>query len=70
MTDKPELLYGTSDPNEMPLVMPAWARKVPSLAAKIDAGYELHRRGHEIAVERGIPAYCPIDHEAPERRPA
>lgn len=62
VTGKPELLYGTSDPTEMPLVMPAWARKVPVLAALIDAGYELHRRGHEIAAERGIPVDCPIDH--------
>lgn len=57
-----ELLYLTSDPNETPLVMPAWARSVPDLAAKIDAGYELHRRGHEIAAERGITVRCPIKH--------
>ena len=27
-----ELLYGTTDPHETPLVMPAWARQVPELA--------------------------------------
>ena len=62
VTNEPELLYGTSDPNEIPLLMPAWARKVPERAAKIDAGYELHRRGHEIAAEQDIPVGCPIDH--------
>lgn len=63
MTGEAELLYQTSDPSETPLVMPTWARKIPVLAALIDAGYELHRRGHEIAAERGIPVDCPIKHE-------
>lgn len=62
-----ELLYQTSDPCETPLVMPTWARKVPILAAKIDAGYELHRRGHEIAAERGITTCCPVSHAWPAR---
>lgn len=57
-----ELLYLTSDPNETPLVMPTWAREVTDLAAKIDAGYELHRRGHEIAAEHGITVRCLINH--------
>jgi hypothetical protein len=57
-----ELLYLTSDPNENPLVMPTWARDIPALAEKIDAGYELHRRGHEIAAEHGITVRCPISH--------
>lgn len=39
MTDRaPELLYLTTDPMEIPLVMPTWARSVPELAEKIDEG--------------------------------
>ena len=57
-----ELLYLTSDPNETPLVMPTWTHNVPDLAAKIDAGYELHQRGHAIAAENGITVRCPINH--------
>lgn len=58
-----ELLYLTSDPNETPLVMPTWAREIPDLAAKIDAGHELHRRGHELAAEHGVTVHCPINHD-------
>jgi hypothetical protein len=37
----PELLYQTTDPCEIPLVMPTWARTVPVLAALIDEGYRM-----------------------------
>lgn len=53
----PELLYSTTDPYEIPLVMPAWARSVPALAERIDDGYAL-RRG----------AGLPVDGSLPERR--
>lgn len=38
----PELLYLTTDPLEIPLVMPLWARQIPELALMIDEG--LRRR--------------------------
>lgn len=38
-----ELLYGTTDPRETPLIMPAWARQVPELAKQIDSGYAMRR---------------------------
>jgi hypothetical protein len=40
---KPELIYGTTDPYEHPLVLPAWARNVPLLADLLDDGYSLRR---------------------------
>lgn len=43
-----ELLYLTSDPHEVPLVLPPWARDVPELAELIDRGCELHQRGLAI----------------------
>lgn len=36
--DENPLLYFTTDPAEVPIVMPMWARSVPELAAKIDEG--------------------------------
>lgn len=53
-----ELLYLTGSPTEIPLVMPTWARQVPELAEKIDAGYELHRCGHEYAAVHGLAMPC------------
>ncbi len=38
-----ELLYGTTDPFVHPLVLPAWARRVPLLADAIDAGHAKRR---------------------------
>jgi hypothetical protein len=37
----PELLYFTASPCEVPLVLPAWARSNPVMAAAIDAGHAL-----------------------------
>lgn len=42
---KSELLYRTTDPAEVPILLPAWARDVPELAALIDEG---HRRRAEF----------------------
>lgn len=45
-----ELLYGTTDPYEEPLIMPAWVRSIPMIAKRIDDGYELRRSaGRPIA---------------------
>lgn len=47
-----ELLYFTSDPTEIPLVLPPWARRrFPELAEMIDAGLQLHEHGLELAAK-------------------
>lgn len=50
-----ELLYGTTDPFEHPLVLPAWARRVPVLASAIDAGYA-KRHAAGLPVDGSVPA--------------
>lgn len=52
--NRSELLYGTTDPYEQPLVMPAWARDVPLLAKQIDDGYTL-RRAVGLPVDGSFP---------------
>lgn len=36
-----EVLYFTGSPLEVPLVLPGWARNLPTVAAAIDAGHAL-----------------------------
>lgn len=50
-----ELLYSTTDPHEIPLVMPGWARDVPALAKQIDDGYAL-RRSAGLPIDGTLPA--------------
>lgn len=51
---KPELLYQTTDPMEIPLVMPTWARQVPELAALIDEGHKRRAESPYVSSEREI----------------
>jgi len=62
-TQLPELLYQTTDPYEVPLVMPMWARTVPILAEKIDAGYE-QRRAAGLPIDGTRPATVWDEREA------
>lgn len=50
-----ELLYGTTDPYEHPLVLPSWARRVPLLADAIDKGHA-KRRGAGLPVDGSVPS--------------
>lgn len=49
-----ELLYQTTDPCEPPLIMPAWARRVPLLAERIDTGHAM-RRDAGLPVDGSLP---------------
>ena len=57
-----ELLYGTTDPHETPLVMPARPRQVPELAKQIDDGYAL-RRAAGLPIDGSVPV---VDRESAE----
>lgn len=50
----PELLYGTTDPYEHPILLPAWARRMPILADAIDEGHA-KRRAAGLPVNGRIP---------------
>lgn len=40
----PECLWRSANPDEIPLILPAWARHVsPEIASALDAGYEIRR---------------------------
>lgn len=46
---EPELLYLTTDPAEVPLVMPTWVRQLPVLAELIDEGHRRRAKFHSAA---------------------
>lgn len=50
-----ELLYGTTDPRETPLVIPGWARDIaPEIGKAIDDGHAL-RREAGLTTSDGLP---------------